>query len=183
MVGETVARLVVPKVKREEILKQVHTSAYGGHSVAKRTLQRIKHSFYWQGMTKETKQFCGSCLECQLTRGVKVSDRTPISHLSRAEWQCQVLNIDLIGPIDPKSSQEHQYILCLISRHTKWAEAILLKILISRKTCDALLQIFTRTGISNIISCDNGTNFSAELTKEFEKRLGASPQFSSPLYP
>jgi transposase InsO family protein len=40
-----------------------------------------------------------------------------------------------------------------------------------------------RTGIPEIIASDNGTNFNAKLTIEFEKRLGASPKFSTPIYP
>ncbi|GFV74275.1 retrovirus-related Pol polyprotein from transposon opus [Trichonephila clavipes] len=83
--------------------------------------------------------------------------------------------MDLIGPIDPPSSKGHKYILCLVDQHTRWGEAVPLTSLSAKVTCEALLSIFSRTGIPNVVASDNGTNFEAELTKEFEKRIGSSP--------
>ncbi|GFX95428.1 retrovirus-related Pol polyprotein from transposon opus [Trichonephila clavipes] len=91
--------------------------------------------------------------------------------------------MDLIGPIDPPSSKGHKYILCLVDQHTRWGEAVPLTSLSAKVTCEALLSIFSRTGIPNVFASDNGTNFAAELTKEFEKRIGSSPRFSTPGYP
>ncbi|XP_055924551.1 uncharacterized protein K02A2.6-like [Argiope bruennichi] len=93
------------------------------------------------------------------------------------------MNVDLIGPIDPPSAKGHKYILCLVDQHTGWGEAIPLTSLNAKATCEALLSIFSRTGIPTVIASDNGTNFTAELTKEFEKRIGSSPRFSTPGYP
>ncbi|CAL1289172.1 unnamed protein product [Larinioides sclopetarius] len=109
-------------------------------------------------MRSEVKKYCDSCNECQLAQTVKTSDRTPITPVVRPELPFQVVNIDLIGPIDPPSSKGHKYILCLVDQHT-------------------------RTGIPNVIASDNGTNFIAEQTREFEKRIGSSPKFSTPGYP
>lgn len=50
------------------------------------------------------------------------------------------------------------------------------------KKCDALPQIFTKTGIPFIIAYDKGINFTTNLFKEFEKCLGTSTQFSTPQY-
>ncbi|GBO37504.1 hypothetical protein AVEN_113960-1 [Araneus ventricosus] len=43
--------------------------------------------------------------------------------------------------------------------------------LTAKATCEALLTIFMRTGIPNVIASDNGTNFNPSLTQEFEKRM------------
>lgn len=43
------------------------------------------------------------------------------------ELPFQVVIADLIGLINPKSSEERQYVLTLIDEHTKWTEAIPLK--------------------------------------------------------
>ncbi|GBO22746.1 Gag-Pol polyprotein [Araneus ventricosus] len=66
---------------------------------------------------------------------------------------------------------------------TRWPEAISLRSLSAKTTCDALLQIFSRTGIPNVIASDRGTNFTSSLTEEFVKRIGSSPRFSCPGYP
>ncbi|GFV18255.1 retrovirus-related Pol polyprotein from transposon opus [Trichonephila clavipes] len=72
------------------------------------------------GLRADVKKFCESCKECQLTRSVRIKDRPPITPVARPELPFQVVNMDLIGPIDPPSSKGHKYILCLVDQHTRW---------------------------------------------------------------
>ncbi|GFX18556.1 retrovirus-related Pol polyprotein from transposon opus [Trichonephila clavipes] len=146
----------------------------------KKTLERIKYSFFWEGLRADVKKFCESCSECQLTRLVRIKDRSPITPVARSELPFQVVNMDLIGPIDPPSSKGHKHILCLVEQHTRRGEAVPLTSFSAKVTCEVLLSIFSRTGIPNVVTSDNRTNFAAELTMEFEKRIGSSPRF---LYP
>ncbi|XP_055931869.1 uncharacterized protein LOC129962156 [Argiope bruennichi] len=180
---ESVAQLVLPKKRRLEVLNLAHCSVFGGHMGARKTAERIRYSFYWHGISKDVRAFCQQCKECQLTRRINQKDRVPITPVARPELPFQVVNIDIIGPIDPPSAKGHRYILCLVDQHTRWAEAVPLTSLTSKATCEALLTIFMRTGVPNIIASDNGTNFNASLTQEFEKRMGSSPRFSTPLHP
>ncbi|GFX79406.1 retrovirus-related Pol polyprotein from transposon opus [Trichonephila clavipes] len=183
ILGESIGQLVIPKCRRTEVLRLAHTSVFSSHMGPKKTLERIKYSLFWEGLRSDVKKFCESCKECQLTRSVRIKDRSPITPVARPELPFQVVNMDLIGPIDPPSSKGHKYILCLVDQHTRWGEAVPLTSLSAMVTCEALLSIFSRTGIPNVVASDNGTNFSAELTKEFEKRIGSSPRFSTPGYP
>ncbi|GFS86251.1 retrovirus-related Pol polyprotein from transposon opus [Nephila pilipes] len=112
-----------------------------------------------------------------------INDRSPITPVAKPEFPFQVVNLDLIGPIDPPSSKGHKYILCLIDQRTRWGEALPLTSLSAKGTCEVLLSIFSRTGIPNVIASDNGANFASKLTKEFEKRMESSPRFSTPGYP
>ncbi|GFT70510.1 retrovirus-related Pol polyprotein from transposon opus [Trichonephila clavipes] len=89
----------------------------------KKTLERIKYSLFWEGLRSNVKKFCESCKECQLTRSVRIKDQSPITLVARSELPFQVVNMDLIGPIDPPSSKGHTYILCLVDQHTRWGEA------------------------------------------------------------
>ncbi|GFU95833.1 retrovirus-related Pol polyprotein from transposon opus [Trichonephila clavipes] len=89
----------------------------------RRRLNEIKYSFFWEGLRADVKKFCESCKECQLTRSVRIKDRPPITPVARPELPFQVVNMDLIGPIDPPSSKGHKYILCLVDQHTRWGEA------------------------------------------------------------
>ncbi|GFW78036.1 retrovirus-related Pol polyprotein from transposon opus [Trichonephila clavipes] len=85
----------------------------------KKTLERSKYSFFWEGLRADVKKFCESRKECQLIRSVRVKDRSPITPVARPELPFQVVNLDLIGPIDPPSSKGHKYILCLVDQHTR----------------------------------------------------------------
>ncbi|GBM61394.1 Retrovirus-related Pol polyprotein from transposon 17.6 [Araneus ventricosus] len=134
-------------------------------------------------MSNDIADFVRTCMGCQLRRKDKISDRAPITPVARPELPFETVNIDLIGPIEPPSGRGHKYVLCLMDQMTRWPEAIPLRSLSAKATCDALLQIFSRTGIPNVIASDRGTNFTSSLTEEFVKRIGSSPRFSCPGYP
>ncbi|GFW16255.1 retrovirus-related Pol polyprotein from transposon 297 [Trichonephila clavipes] len=123
ILGESIGQLVIPKCRRTEVLKLAHTSVFSSHMGPKKTLERIKYSLFWEGLSSNGKKFCESCKECQLTRSVRIKDRSPITPVARSELPFQVVNMDLIGPIDPPSSKGHTYILCLVDQHTRWGEA------------------------------------------------------------
>ena len=181
--GQSVHRLVVPKGRRKEILHKAHDSVWGGHLGSKKTLQRIKQSFYWPEMKRDVTQYCATCMECQLHRRVTKSDRVPITPVTRPDNSFDVVNVDLIGPFEPKSSRGHSYILCLVDQCSRYPDAICLTAPTAKNTCDALLEIFARTSIPKVIVMDNATNFTSALTREFLARLGVSPRFSTPYHP
>ncbi|GBM88869.1 Pro-Pol polyprotein [Araneus ventricosus] len=183
VLGESVAQLVLPKKYRPEVLKLAHCSVFGGHMGARKIIERIRYSFYWVGMSMDIKAFCKQCKDCQLRRRINRKDTVPITPVARPELPLQDVNIDIIGPIDPPSAKGHRYVLCLVDQHTRWAEALPLTSLTAKATCEALLTIFMRTEVPNVIASENGTNFHASLTQEFEKRMGFSPRFSTPLHP
>ncbi|GFX70271.1 retrovirus-related Pol polyprotein from transposon opus [Trichonephila clavipes] len=147
ILGESIEQLVIPKCRRTEVLRLAHTSVFSSHMGPKKTLERIEYSFFWEGLSSNVKKFCESCKECQLTRSVRMKDRSPITPVARSELPFQVVNMDLIGPIDPPSSKGHTYILCLVDQHTRWGEARPVASLSAKVTREALLKIFSRTGI------------------------------------
>ncbi|GFV42622.1 retrovirus-related Pol polyprotein from transposon opus [Trichonephila clavipes] len=147
ILGESIGQLVIPKCRRTEVLRLAHTSVFSSHMGPKKTLERIEYSFFWEGLRSDVKKFCESCKECQLTRLVRIKDRSPITPVARPELPFQVVNMDLIGPIDPPSSKGHKYILCLVDQHTRWGEAVPLYSLSAKETCEVLLNIFSRTEI------------------------------------
>ncbi|GFT19670.1 retrovirus-related Pol polyprotein from transposon opus [Trichonephila clavipes] len=113
----------------------------------KKTLERIKYSLFWEGLRSNVKKFCESCKECQLTRSVRIKDRSSITPVARPELPFQVVNMDLIGPIDPPISKGHKYILYLVDQHTRWGEAVPSTSLSAKITREDLLNIFSRTEI------------------------------------
>ncbi|GFW13961.1 retrovirus-related Pol polyprotein from transposon opus [Trichonephila clavipes] len=139
IVGESIGQLVIPKCRRTEVLRLAHTSVFSSHMGPKKTLERIKYSLFWEGLSSNMKKFCESCKECQLTRSVRIKDRSPITPVARSELPFEVGNMDLIGPIDPPSLKGHKYILCLVDQHTRWGEAVPLTSL-SAKACSHGVQ-------------------------------------------
>ncbi|GBN65434.1 hypothetical protein AVEN_171142-1 [Araneus ventricosus] len=177
ILGDAITQLVLPLSRRAQVLRLAHESVFGSHMGVKKTKERIRYSFYWPMMSREIAEYCKSCKECQLRSPEKMIDKIPITPVLRPELPFECVNVDINGPIEPPSARRHKYVLCLIDQHSRWPEAIPLRSLTAKSTCDALLEIFMRTGIQKLIASDQGTNFVSNLTQEFVHRLGSSPRF------
>ncbi|GFV27309.1 transposon Ty3-I Gag-Pol polyprotein [Trichonephila clavipes] len=134
-------------------------------------------------MSNEIAEFVQTSKGCQLRKPEEIGDRAPIIPIVSPELPFEIVNIDVIGPIQPPSGRGHKYVLCMMDQHTRWPETVLLRSLTTKTPCHSLLQIFSSTGILSIIVSDQGTNFKPALTQEFTKRIGSSPRFSCPGYP
>ena len=178
-----VAQLLLPTSYRRKVLVAAHDNIMSMHLGMRKTVKRIQPYFYWPSVIRDVKQYVRSCVDCQLRLRKTKYDRIPITAVSRASTPFGRVNIDLIGPFEPKSARGHSHVLCMIDSCTRWVEAVPLKSVSARETCDALLSIFTRTGIPEIIVADHGTNFVAALTKEMYAKLGVEPRFSTVGHP
>ncbi|GFY04126.1 transposon Ty3-I Gag-Pol polyprotein [Trichonephila clavipes] len=116
----------------------------------------------------------------ELRKPEKIGDRAPITPIVHPELPFQIVNINVIGPIQPPSGRGNKYVLCMMDQHTRWPEVVPLRSLTAKTAWDSLLQIFSRAGILSIIASDQGANFKPALTQEFTKRIGSSPRFSCP---
>ena len=182
VVGRTVHQLVLPKNQRAEVMRIGHDIEWSGHLASEKTYQRIAVSFFWPRMKKEIYGYCKSCKSCQLRRRKTCWDRVPIQPVIRPEHAFEVMNFDIIGPFMNKSNG-YAYVLTCICQCSRWPEAVPLRNLYAKTICEALLWIFTRTGIPKILVSDNASYNTAELTRELMKRLGVMPRFSTPYHP
>ncbi|KAM7293792.1 uncharacterized protein ISCGN_023375 [Ixodes scapularis] len=178
--GVKVRQLVLPRERREEVLQLAHESLWGGHMRPKKTKTRIKYSLFWRGMEKDVSEYCQSSHNCQIRSDRRRSRKVPITPFPRPEHPLQVVNVDVIGPIETPPARGHKYALCLVDLCTRWPDVVCLRSLTAKATCDALLEIFSRTGVPEMICSDQGTNFKSQLTQLMLERLGCSPSFSTP---
>lgn len=108
--GHRRQQLVLPSDRREEVLRLAHDSEWAGHLGERKTLQRIKSSSYWPGISSDMKRYCQCCHECQVKSSARVSDRVPITPSARPSTPFQVINIDCVGPLEPPpSAHAHRY--------------------------------------------------------------------------
>lgn len=183
LLGQNVHQLVLPAQRRPEVMGLAHESCWGGHLGFRKTKARVKYAFYWPGIERDIREHCSSCRGCQVRSDLRQTDRVPTTPLTTPEFPFQTVNIDVIGPLDTPSARGQRYALCVIDLCTRWPEVVCLRSLSAKATCEALLTIFSRTGIPSVICSDCGTNFTAQLTREFLARLGCSPRFSTPDHP
>jgi len=181
--GFEVDQLVVPTAKRQMVLDRSHCGEWASHFSARNTQKRLSAYFYWPKIKAQVQTFVTTCELCQKERRKTKADRVPIKIVERPEEAFSHVAIDVCGPFDPKSSAGHAYILVIICLNSRWMEAIPLKDLSAKSTCDALLEVFTRMSVPRTITSDNATNFIAALSHELFKRLGIEIRHATPFHP
>lgn len=54
--------------------------------------------------------------------------------------------LDIVGPIDPRSSRGHRYILTIVDMATRFPEAIPLRDITTEEVSDKLFEFYCRMG-------------------------------------
>ncbi len=181
ILGQKFSQLCIPKCRRDQVLRMAHETV-GCHAAAKATRARIRLSFFWLTVSKDSKQWCQHCVICQKRSRKTYRDRVPITPIPRADAPFTHWFMDTLGPIF-NHKVEYNYCLILCDSATRYPAAYALKNLSAKSICDALLQLWFHVGLPTFVSCDNFSSHCSALTKEFLKRLGCSPRFVSPYHP
>ena len=176
--GQKVEQVCLPTSRRDEVCRLAHDLDHLG---VKKTNEKIRIHFHWDGMNKKVKDYVNSCLECQKNTREMKRERIPIMIVPRCEIPFAHLYMDIIGSL--VDGAEFPYCLVLIDSCTRFPFAFPLKRVTSKAVCDCLIQIFSLVGVSTVITSDQGSYFVSELTTEFMKIFGCSPRWSSPLHP
>ncbi|XP_031127436.1 uncharacterized protein LOC116029524 [Ipomoea triloba] len=106
-------------------------------------------------------------------------------HIKRmvASWPFDAWGLDVVGPITPKSSAGHAYILAATDYFSKWAEAVALKEVKKENVADFLrVHIIYRFGIPRYILTDNGKPFDNKLMDKICKLFVFQQRNSSAYY-
>ncbi|XP_070005024.1 uncharacterized protein [Nicotiana sylvestris] len=88
-------------------------------------------------------------------------------HPMSAPWPFVSWGMDAIGPIEPKASNGHRFILVAIDYFTKWVEAITLKSVTKKVVVDFVhSNLICCFGIPTTIITDNAANLNSYLMGE-----------------
>ncbi|XP_049381316.1 uncharacterized protein LOC125845856 [Solanum stenotomum] len=89
-----------------------------------------------------------------------------------APWTFVAWGMDVIGPIEPKASNGHRFILVAIDYFTKWVKAITFKAVTEKAVVDFVhSNIICRFDIPRTIITDNVANLNSNLMKEVCEQL------------
>ena len=116
---------------------------------------------------------------------VTYRDRVPIKPIPRADRVFDHFFVDCAGPLfsSEKSKPKFNYAFVAVDSFSRFPFCVPLKSLTAKSVCDVLLSLWQFTGCCSYISSDLGTNFTSQLTREFDRQMGCSPRFNSPYHP
>ncbi|GKU96286.1 hypothetical protein SLEP1_g9534 [Rubroshorea leprosula] len=140
-----------------QVVEEVHSGICGAHQSGPKLHYRIRRmGYYWPTMPSE-----------------------PL-HPTIASWPFHAWGLDVIGPITPKSSAGHAYILATTDYFSKWAEAVPLREVKKENVADFIrVNIIYRYGVPRHIITDNGKPFSNSLMEKLCSKFRFAQHFSS----
>jgi hypothetical protein len=85
-----------------------------------RKIQRA--GYFWMMLEKDCIDYVRKCHKCQVHNDKVNAPLAPLFNLA-TPWPFAMWGIYVIGPVNPKASNGHRFILVPIDYFTKWVEA------------------------------------------------------------
>lgn len=78
----------------------------------------------------------------------------------------ELRSVDIVGPLYPPTDKSNRFILPLVDYPTKFSQSKALPGINTERGAEALLEMFSYTGIPEEILTDMGSQFTSGLMKE-----------------
>jgi ribonuclease HI/transposase InsO family protein len=172
------------KDEAEKVLLELHAGEAGGHFGGDTTAHKVlRVGYYWPTLFKDAHVLCRKCIICQKASGRLQKPAFPLQPVS-VDSPFQQWGLDIIGPINPPSSQQHKYIVTATDYFTRWSEAAALRTVNTSQVIAFLKSnIITRFGIPDCLVFDNASYFSSLEMSEFALEKGIKLKYSASYYP
>nr|XP_027212065.1 uncharacterized protein LOC113805282 [Penaeus vannamei] len=175
-------QLLVPSQCRSAVLDLAHSSIMGGHLATGKTKDRVMEKFFWPGITKDIERYCRSCDVCQRTVDKGKVQRAKLGKMPIIGEPFSRLAVDIVGPIEPRSSDGSRYILTVVDFATRYPEAVALQNIDTASVAEALVNIFSRVGIPREVLSDRGTQFTSAMMQEVYRLLSIQSITTTPYH-
>ncbi|OMJ14435.1 Retrovirus-related Pol polyprotein from transposon, partial [Smittium culicis] len=164
-------RLYVPAALIKAVIYHHHDTSIMSHLGHRRTLDKIKQTFFWPKMSRDVFGYIQSCRICQLTKHSTLQtpgDLQPI-HVSEP---FELVIIDHTGPFTTIDNG-NKYILVITDLLTRWVDAIAVPNTTAETTVDALeRRMIIPHGCPIKLLSDNGPAFTSQLMEMFCYKYG-----------
>lgn len=136
----------------------------------------------WTDLEEMIHQVVEGCHTCQKIKGNAISARKiPLGSLMTTQaWD--TISLDFIGPFSP-DKYGNKYILVVIDNFTRFVELFVTPNNSSTETAKAILSIYGRYGLPQMIHSDQGSHFTANVIEELCNYFKVQQQYSLPYRP
>ncbi|XP_074293734.1 uncharacterized protein LOC141620877 [Silene latifolia] len=155
-----------------QAMEEAHAGVCGAHQSGPKLCDRIKRmGYYWPTMVNDYMKYARRCDACQFHGTFIHSPPEPL-HLTVTSWPFEAWSLDVVGPIIPKSSAGHAYILAGTDYFSKWAEVVVLKEVKKENVADFIRNyIIYCYGIPKFITTDNANGLAEAFNKTLSNLL------------
>ncbi|PKI58384.1 hypothetical protein CRG98_021202 [Punica granatum] len=141
------------------LIEEVHGGNCGPHMNGLMLAKKIMRlGYYWSTVETDCVKHVRHCHRCQVYADQIKAPPNELRPMT-ALWPFSMWGIDVIGPINPKASNGHMFILVAIDYFTKWIEAITLASVTAKAVARFLRRdVIARYGVPATIIMDNAKN-------------------------
>jgi transposase InsO family protein len=154
-------RVVIPKKLRPRVLSLAHQAHLGIVG----TKQQLRSKVWWPGMEKDVEKYCKACHGCQLVSRPDYVEPVQTTSLPSGPWRD--LAINLLKPLPTGES-----ILIVIDYYSHYYEIDVMKSTVTSKIIESLETIFSRHGLPEALTSDNGPQFISTEFKGYMENQG-----------
>jgi ribonuclease HI len=174
----------IDEAEAREVMQEIHAGVCGPHMSGVMLAKKIMlQGYFWLTMEADCCDFVRRCHECQVHGNLIHAPSSHLHNLS-SPWPFSVWGIDIIGKINPRASNGHEFILVAIDYFTKWVEAASYSTITVTHVCKFIKNnLICRYGVPNEIITDNGTNLTAKKVDDLCKQFKIMHHRSSPYRP
>ena len=147
---------------------EVHEGVCGAHQLAYKMKWITRRSgYFWPTMLEDCFEYYKGYQDCQRFSNVQRSPASVMTPIIKP-WPFKGWGIDINGQIYPPSSKAHKFMVVATDYFTKWVEAILPKIVMSKNMIDFVQEhIIYQFGIPQTITTNQGAMFLFEKFESF----------------
>ncbi|KAL0166469.1 hypothetical protein M9458_038313, partial [Cirrhinus mrigala] len=145
---------MIPEPLRARVLKMAHE----GHLGIVKLKQRCQDRVLWLGINSEIKLLVKDCPACLVSGKMGKPRPPPLQPLTWPTRPWQHLQLDICGEIHWVSHNQ-RYLVLAYDLHSKWPELTTTGSVSSQIIVDFLDSLFTRWGLPQMITTDNGPQF------------------------
>ncbi len=179
-------RMVIPSGMKEEVLGEAHNSLFAGHAGIFKTMERIRHDFYWAGMNDDITQHLAACRICRESSDKGTTGSPPVTPLPEPHGPNESLHSDIVGPLRTRAADgsiSKHYLLVCADAFSKFASVYVLPSKAATAVADALFKHCMAYGIPQSILTDQGREYCNSLQEALWDLLGIEHKLTSPHSP
>ena len=173
-------KIVVPKHNIDKILYDHHCHPTSGHMGFKKTLEKIKHTFWFPQMSKITELYIESCGICA-KNNTKHNVIAKIKHWEDGSTPGNAIAIDIFETA--RVSVSNKYIISIIDRFSRHLTFEIMQNSRANTIARVLLRYFMTHGIPNVLLSDLGRNLQGKVISELLALLKIERLRTAPFSP
>jgi hypothetical protein len=172
------------KEESKRVLAELHANKASSHFGGDTTTHKVLSvGYYWPILFKDAHTLSRKCVIFQNVAGWVKKATFPLQPIT-IDAPFQQWGLDIIGPINPSSSQQHKYILTTTDYFTRWSEAVPLKVVNTNQVVSFLnSHIITRFSVPECLVFYNASYFSSLDMNVFALEKGIKLKYSASYYP